>query len=269
MKTYRSNKIFDGSSRPSEYGDVMIECETINSGTPYQRSRPKLAHGLIFPVSTSGRGSAPEPASLFRIGMTKQIPKKFTALSARNTGRSDMNKGHIFALELGGPDVAENICPQFAQFQQNGEWRKMEIEAYDLAIKSNKFIHMSIVIVYGKAKTISRSLTPMGFIVKTSRKEENGNLTEIDSFQIKNIQSDRDDMKAADLDPDIDQSVKHEIIYGPEFDRPILGVQISNRPNVQSALSDAATATLAFSHSHQVHSVAGPVRRPRRGKRQP
>jgi hypothetical protein len=34
--------------------------------------------------------------------------------------------GHIFALELGGPNVAENIVPQWAFFQEHGTWRQME-----------------------------------------------------------------------------------------------------------------------------------------------
>jgi hypothetical protein len=42
---------------------------------------------------------------------------------------SPLGRGHVMALQLGGPDVAENIVPQYQQWQQTGAWRGMERQA--------------------------------------------------------------------------------------------------------------------------------------------
>ena len=42
------------------------------------------------------------------------------------TENTPFDKGHIIALELGGPDVTENIVPQYQQWQETGEWKAME-----------------------------------------------------------------------------------------------------------------------------------------------
>jgi hypothetical protein len=52
---------------------------------------------------------------------------------SRDTGIADAQKGHLMALELGGPDVAWNIVPQWANFQANGAWRRAEKRVYQLA----------------------------------------------------------------------------------------------------------------------------------------
>lgn len=69
---------------------------------------PVLLAGIISTTTTKGRPSPPSP---------------FSGFACEN---SPYAKGHIMALELGGPDIAENIVPQFGLWQGVGEWRKME-----------------------------------------------------------------------------------------------------------------------------------------------
>ncbi len=42
---------------------------------------------------------------------------------------TSLGNGHIMALQLGGPDVSENIVPQYQQWQQSGRWRVLEKDA--------------------------------------------------------------------------------------------------------------------------------------------
>lgn len=37
-----------------------------------------------------------------------------------------LDRGHLIALGLGGPDCPENMVPMFAQFNQAGEWKALE-----------------------------------------------------------------------------------------------------------------------------------------------
>jgi hypothetical protein len=39
-----------------------------------------------------------------------------------------LDRGHLIALELGGPDCPENLVPMYAQFNQSGEWKGLEKE---------------------------------------------------------------------------------------------------------------------------------------------
>ena len=51
-------------------------------------------------------------------------------LSEFETFATPFARGHIMALELGGPDISANIVPQYGQWQGNeqGDWRKMEVK---------------------------------------------------------------------------------------------------------------------------------------------
>ena len=258
MPTYSFNSLFDGKKRPTEYGDVSIEYETIHPGTMAERERPVLARGYIYPLhGTSGRKSAPEPSSGFRIAMTKSVPKKALQVSARNTGRTDMDKGHIFALELGGPDVPANICPQFSQLQRNGEWRKMEVDAYAIAEACDNLVFMTLGVVYGTAQTVSRSLVPKGFLVEL-HEETSGGRTLIKSYQILNSQDHTDDMMALRKDPAHDPTDESmTVVYGDAqpgspFDRPALGVSIGGRPMVQQALGRLSAASSSISRANDL-----------------
>lgn len=160
--------------------------------------RPVLVHGIVVPTTTKGRKAAPEPASGYRVGMTKRVPKKILALSARNRGAADMDKGHIMALELGGPDVPQNICPQFSLFQQSGEWRKMEEQALALAEYGAGFgtkVHMTVHVLYGSSPSFSRSTVPARFVVELRSDDAAGTI--FHTYRIENTQSRNDDYRAA------------------------------------------------------------------------
>ncbi len=87
--------------------------------------RTTLVTGAVFPQGTKGRKSAPEPISGYQVSQSKKVTGTPIAF-ARNTGAPDLDKGHVMALELGGPDVPANIVPQWSNFQRNGYWKKME-----------------------------------------------------------------------------------------------------------------------------------------------
>ncbi len=257
MPTYSYDKTFDGTPRPAAYGSVAIEYEILGAGTLHQRERPVLASGYVLPMgSTAGRKSAPEPQSNFRIGMTQKVPRKALALSARNTGRVDMDKGHIFALELGGPDVAHNILPQFSQFQRNGVWRRMEVEAHEIASDTSDLVFMSVAIVYGNARTVSRSLVPSGFLVNLYVEGAGGRSLR-KSYQIENRQDATDDRVGLARDPDVDASDQMDVVYGDApagspFDRPVLGVRVNGQSFLRQELARAAAASPSITRRSDV-----------------
>jgi hypothetical protein len=69
---------------------------------------------LIGKIAVQGTGNRPSP------------PDCISGFLANGTRFS---KGHIMALELGGPDVSENIVPQYNLWQANYDWRTMEVGA--------------------------------------------------------------------------------------------------------------------------------------------
>ena len=72
------------------------------------RFRPTALIGRVTPKTTTGRPGAPPPISGF---VTDYTP---------------FDRGHIMGLELNGPDVSENIVPQYRHWQETGAWRAME-----------------------------------------------------------------------------------------------------------------------------------------------
>ncbi|HET6337185.1 MAG TPA: hypothetical protein VFG30_28365 [Polyangiales bacterium] len=275
MPSYSFTTLFNGTERPNEYGTVTIDYELVHLHTRFEFARPVMASGIIYPqATTQGRKSAPEPASGFQIGLIQKVPKKATEISPRNIGRKDMDKGHIFALELGGPDVKENICPQFSQLQQNGEWRKMERDAEAIAVDAGMrraFVRMTIGIVYGKGRTVSRALTPAGFVVNLYE-EAGGTHNLLRTYSIYNAQDATDDKMsygwAGDV-PSLSEGKaksmgkgkgkgkakekknykKQQVVYGPSssasaFDRVALGVELGERStSYQAALGDLTAKT--------------------------
>jgi hypothetical protein len=179
--------------------------------------------------------------------MTKKMPAKALEVSPRNTGFADIDKGHIFALELGGPDLPMNICGQFSQLQRNGEWRRMEVAALELAEEmSPKLIFMSIGIVYGNTSSAKRSRVPLGFLIELSDTGQSGSL--LKSFKILNTQDLTDDKMLYRRDVDAGDEKEVQVVYGPyssptSFDRPVLGVQIAGRSEILAPLSRRASLT--------------------------
>jgi hypothetical protein len=45
-----------------------------------------------------------------------------------NTSDTAFAKGHIVSLDLGGPNISENVVPQFKFWQANGPWRQLEAD---------------------------------------------------------------------------------------------------------------------------------------------
>lgn len=81
------------------------------SGAYYMEIRsdlPRVVTGVISVQRTTGRENPPSPLSGFECAYTP------------------FAKGHVMALELGGPDIPANIVPQYGLWQGNGEWRTME-----------------------------------------------------------------------------------------------------------------------------------------------
>ncbi|MGI2904988.1 DNA/RNA non-specific endonuclease [Tolypothrix sp. VBCCA 56010] len=95
----------------TDYGGVTIGLEDppTTSGSNIGR-RPVLIEGVVMPVP---------------VGRRDQTPQPIAGWSDRWNGR-DIDRGHLFALNLGGPDVPENIVPQWAHWQRLDDWRAME-----------------------------------------------------------------------------------------------------------------------------------------------
>src|SRR5579871_521458 len=106
MASHDFNEMFDGARRPTP---VTIHWEEVQSRNHGAVLRPLLVKGIVIARSTSTRADVPDPLSGFPMA-----------------GEVLLHKGHLMALSLGGPDVSENIVPQYAGFQSSGVWRRME-----------------------------------------------------------------------------------------------------------------------------------------------
>lgn len=119
------------TTRPKDAGPATIILEEFTD--PYMKKsefRTVYIEAEVVPSATKGRLSAPEPESKLQVSTAKNLKNKERSSKQpdvyRNSGFIDAQKGHIIALELGGPDVPKNIVPQWANWQANGLWRKME-----------------------------------------------------------------------------------------------------------------------------------------------
>jgi hypothetical protein len=133
-----TDKWFGSKKRPKEFGPVTIKMEEIPRSRGARIIRPISVSGIVAPGATTKRPGAPEPIAGLRVSQAKAIPVKYrwnstTGENAYNTGIPDAEKGHIMALELGGPDIPQNIVPQWAKWQGTGVWRRMEVGIKDLA----------------------------------------------------------------------------------------------------------------------------------------
>ena len=85
----------------------------------------KQISGILLPIVTnSGRC----PKRPFVVPLPFDV-KSFT---------SEMDKGHIFALELGGSNMRWNIVMQPSTWQRFGHWRQFERRLLKLALKAYK-----------------------------------------------------------------------------------------------------------------------------------
>ncbi|MFN7999228.1 MAG: DNA/RNA non-specific endonuclease [Bryobacteraceae bacterium] len=86
------------------------------------QNRPMAIVGGVTVTDTGGRENPPPP------------------VCGLNIDGTPLGRGHIMALQLGGPDVAENIVPQYQQWQQTGAWRQMEVQAAQNAFPNTIFV---------------------------------------------------------------------------------------------------------------------------------
>jgi hypothetical protein len=96
-------------------------CYILMDDSMHGKDRPTHLVGRVRPQSTKDRDNPPDPISDFPCGEPY----------------SPFGKGHIMALQLGGPDISENIVPQYQEWQENGDWRKMETWVYNEAFKGS------------------------------------------------------------------------------------------------------------------------------------
>ncbi|HYI38778.1 MAG TPA: DUF4157 domain-containing protein [Allosphingosinicella sp.] len=129
------------------------------------RERPIAVSGIVEPTATTGRGGAPDPMSGVQIYMGQGPQPKSSMKMERNSGIPDAERGHVMALELGGPDIPQNIVPQWAKFQGSGDWRKMEQSVLDKAKKLPKGqrLRYSVDIFYKNSGVLTPTLRTFGF----------------------------------------------------------------------------------------------------------
>jgi hypothetical protein len=117
MATVETYALFNNFVRPPWAGPVTISDSLPTPAIdPLAVRNPRSIKGIVVPVTTKGRKGAPVP------------------FSGHPTGKAyATDKGHMMGLEIGGPDISENISPQSNLWQQSGGWRKLEKEALNLA----------------------------------------------------------------------------------------------------------------------------------------
>lgn len=113
--------------------------------------RPTRIFGCVVPtvVSSGGqRGTTPEPFAGWAV-----------------QGDADVNRGHLMALELGGPNSAPNIAPQWGYWQRAEQWREMERHVENFArnlfdsqalkadVAPQDFVTFDVVVEYAKLPT--------------------------------------------------------------------------------------------------------------------
>jgi hypothetical protein len=156
---------------------VVVDLEHSPDGS---RSRPRSVRGIVVTTGTADRLSPPEPSSGIRVGFSARadrLPASYrhdpsTGGNWHNDGSPIMDKGHIMAIELGGPDVGENIVPQLSDVQRHGTWRRMEhsIRTMAEALSDSDCLFFTAVLSYSRelrdrVSVAHRVLTPSRFRV--------------------------------------------------------------------------------------------------------
>jgi hypothetical protein len=109
---------------------------------------------VVISIEEDARGGTRRPTAAWGIVISAHKVKGRKAppgpLTGTDTGvLAQADRGHIFALELGGPNVAENIVPQWAFFQEHGTWRQMEAAVAAAARSSIVFYRVELVYTGG------------------------------------------------------------------------------------------------------------------------
>jgi hypothetical protein len=181
MPIFITNEWQLGKKRPDWAGPVTIVIEEIPHRAFGLVSRQTSVMGIVAARSTKGRKSAPEPLSQFRVSTSAPTSSNPLAFHQRNTGRIDLDKGHIMALELGGPDIPENIVPQWSNFQRNGAWKRMENGVRKTAEEMDGSLYLVYfaMVRYKNYKDLTTAsftglCVPSGFTVYTIEQDEKG-----------------------------------------------------------------------------------------------
>lgn len=110
--------------------------------------RPVAVRGIVLPTHTKGRKPAPNPIafqSLSKYIKSVNHQKQFQLISPCS------DRGHVFALQLGGNNSNYNIIPQWNSFQRHGDWRRLERSFFNHAsvlIENNNTIFLEVNIEY-------------------------------------------------------------------------------------------------------------------------
>lgn len=127
VKRYKNNhldKVRSFQRKPVTELEIELEQLVLSNSNKCMivMERPVVVRGVIAPIETKGRKPAPDPISFKSLGKyLKRVSKKRFSWLAE-----DCDRGHIFALELGGCNEDTNIIPQWKGFQEHGDWRRLE-----------------------------------------------------------------------------------------------------------------------------------------------
>jgi hypothetical protein len=149
--TMRTWEMVGRLTRPAWAGPVTIS-DNRPGDDVIVPANPRTVMGIVVPVSTAGRGNAPKP------------------FSGSPTGKAQgTDKGHMMALELGGPDISQNISPQSNLWQQSGGWRAIEVVVLRFAMEC-----MGFTSTYDPAKAIAQPQRAIFFRVAPLGIDSNG-----------------------------------------------------------------------------------------------
>ncbi|WP_107669250.1 hypothetical protein [Cyanothece sp. BG0011] len=139
--------------RPERYGIIRIYLQQLEDNYRNYGPRPIGVEGFIYPVDNVG-----------------SRPFSITPSSGFNTvGYSDIDIGHIGALQLGFPHTPENAVPQWALWQRIGQWRGMERHLYNQAVNYNRIrdnnlgVYLRIDVNYCPINSITPTFTRWSF----------------------------------------------------------------------------------------------------------
>ena len=202
-----------GKKRPAWAGLVSIATEEIQHKTYGLIARQTCVMGTVVSRSTKGRKGAPEPSTGFRVSTSATPSGEPLVFNKRNSGRTDLDKGHIMALELGGPDIPENIVPQWSNFQRNGKWKKMEndIRKTADALDDGNTLLFFASVRYKDYKDLTTATfigvcVPKGFTVYTIEQDDKGTQgTKTKVFDADQAQDETDDMMGLRVMSEADQ----------------------------------------------------------------
>lgn len=162
--SYKFDEKIKGKKR-----DKPVEIIIETMGWFYARipvfERPIYVEGVIEVTEADAHPNTPDPISQFSVSASVKS-RNFMKGNVRNSGRPDMHKDYIMALELGGPDVPFNIIPLWANLHNNVNWRKFEANAKNLAMNSQEELIFQASAIYLDNETaFERASIPVGIYV--------------------------------------------------------------------------------------------------------